>query len=63
LYQRPDDRPETLRKRLEVYFSKTSPLIDYYKSGGKLLKINGKGGVAKVADDILAALENGEIRE
>jgi len=63
LYQRPDDRPETVKKRLKVYFTKTSPLIDYYKNEGKLIKVNGQGSVATIADRILAALEDEEVRE
>jgi adenylate kinase len=56
LYQRADDTVETVKKRLEVYFSETSPLIDYYKRTGKLLEINGEGGVAEVNQRIIAAL-------
>jgi adenylate kinase len=58
LYQRPDDRPETVKKRLKVYFTKTAPLTDYYRQEGKLLEVDGQGSVAKIADDILAALED-----
>ena len=56
LYQRDDDNVETIKKRLEVYFAETSPLIDYYTSAGKLLEINGVGDSAEVNKRIVAAL-------
>ena len=59
LYQRADDKAETVRKRLEVYFKETSPLIDYFKRAGKLLEINGEGNAAGVNQRILTALRQG----
>jgi len=56
LYQRPDDNETSVKKRLEVYFAETAPLIDYYTRGSKLLKIDGEGGVAEVAKRIKVAL-------
>ena len=56
LYQRADDNVETIKKRLEVYFAETSPLIDYYTGAGKLLEINGVGDAAEVNKRIAAAL-------
>ena len=56
LYQRPDDTPQTVKKRLEVYFSETVPLIDYYARRGKLLQVDGEGGVDEVGSRIVAAL-------
>ena len=55
LYQRPDDTPETVKKRLEVYFSQTAPLIGYYAQAGKLLEVDGEGGVEKVGRRIITA--------
>ncbi|MEK6984580.1 MAG: adenylate kinase [Nanoarchaeota archaeon] len=40
LIQRKDDEPETVRKRIEVYFQETSPLIDYYKKKKLLVDID-----------------------
>ena len=60
LYQRPDDTPETVKKRLEVYFSQTAPVIDYYARAGKLLEVDGEGGVDEVSRRIVAALGEGE---
>jgi len=56
LYQRDDDKPETVRKRLEVYFAETAPLIEYYTKAGKLLEIKGEGSAAEVNKRLLAAL-------
>ena len=56
LYQRPDDNVETVKKRLEVYFAETSPLIDYYRRAGKLLEVNGEGSTAEVNQRIASAL-------
>jgi len=56
LYQRADDKAETVKKRLEVYFAETSPLIAYYQRAGKLLEINGEGDSAGVNQRIVAAL-------
>ena len=58
LYQRDDDRPETVRKRLEVYFQQTAPLIDYYRAKGKLVEIDGDKSVEEVAEGLLAAVAN-----
>ena len=56
LYQRPDDKPETVKKRLAVYFAETAPLIDYYRCQGKLAKVAGEGGMEEVTRRIVAAL-------
>ncbi|MGB9732135.1 MULTISPECIES: adenylate kinase [Calditerrivibrio] len=48
LYQRDDDKEETIAKRLKVYHEQTSALKDYYKNSGKLYVVNGFGEV----DDI-----------
>jgi adenylate kinase len=56
VYQRPDDKPETVKKRLDVYFAETAPLIAYYRRQGKLLEIEGEGGVAEVTQRIVSAL-------
>jgi len=59
LYQRPDDTVETIKKRLQVYFAQTAPLIDYYTQEGKLLEVEGEGDVAGVSRRIVAALSEG----
>lgn len=52
LYQRDDDREETVRNRMRVYLEKTAPLIDYYKSKGVLIDINGELPVDGVTKEI-----------
>ena len=61
LYQRPDDTVQTVKKRLEVYFAQTVPLIDYYTRAGKLLEVDGEGSAAEVSQRILVALQEGEL--
>jgi len=60
LYQRSDDTVETIKKRLQVYFAQTVPLIDYYAQAGKLLEINGEGSVDEVGRRIVVSLGRGE---
>ncbi len=57
LYQRPDDTKETVKKRLQVYFTETTSLIEYYTHLGKLLEIDGEGDVNKVKKRIVATLD------
>ena len=57
LYQREDDKPETARRRLEVYAQQTAPLIDYYRERGKLVEIDGHKSVEDVAENLLAAVD------
>ncbi|MYD36867.1 MAG: adenylate kinase [Dehalococcoidia bacterium] len=57
LYQRDDDKPETVRNRLGVYQDQTAPLIDYYTAQGILTSINGEQEIESVRADLLAALE------
>ena len=56
LYQRPDDVVETVKKRLQVYFTETAPLIGYYTRAGKLVEVDGEGGIDGVGERIIAAL-------
>jgi adenylate kinase len=57
LYQRDDDKPETVKNRIQVYFKQTSPLISYYRNHGKLVEIDGTQSIDQVTEDLLAALE------
>ncbi len=56
LYQRDDDKAETVKHRIEVFREQTAPLIDYYKELGILEVINGDQYIEIVCRDILAAL-------
>ncbi len=60
LYQRPDDTPETVKKRLEVYFSETAPVIEYYSLEGKLIEVDGVGSVEKVARRVVVTVRGGD---
>jgi len=57
LYQRSDDVPETVRNRIRIYWEQTSPLIDYYRDGGLLITIESEGGIERVQEKILEALQ------
>ncbi len=57
LYQRSDDTPGTVKKRLEVYATETAPLIDYYTEAGKLVEVDGEGSAEAVGERIMAALK------
>lgn len=57
LYQRADDTEDTARKRLDVYFSQTMPLIEYYTKTGKLVEVSGEQGIEAVGRDLIAALK------
>ncbi len=57
LYQREDDKPETVARRIEVYYQQTSPLIDYYQKEGSLVEIDGTQEIEAVTQDLLEAVE------
>lgn len=56
LYQRADDKEETIKERLQVYFKETAPLIDYYTKAEKILEVDGVGEVSEVGRRITGAL-------
>lgn len=56
LYQRPDDREETVKERLSVFFAQTVPILDYYRKQGKLVRVNGNLEMQGVAREIVSAL-------
>lgn len=56
LIQRDDDRPETIRRRLEVYRRDTEPLIDYYRQKGLLAVVDGTGKVDEITGRIVQVL-------
>jgi len=57
LYQREDDKPETVRHRIDVYKAQTSPLIDYYRQKGLLVEIDGAQDIEGVTEDLMKAVE------
>lgn len=56
IYQRKDDYPEAIQKRLSLYHEKTEPLIDFYEKQNKLVRINGVGSVKEVFKRIKESL-------
>jgi len=52
LYQREDDKSETVRQRLAVYQAQTSPLVEFYRARGILQEVNGDQLIDNVAEDI-----------
>jgi adenylate kinase len=56
LYQREDDKAETVNRRIRVYFEQTMPLIDYYRRKGLLVELDGRQSIEKVSADFQAAL-------
>ncbi|MBR3327409.1 MAG: adenylate kinase [Atopobiaceae bacterium] len=56
MYQRDDDKPETINKRLDTYQSQTQPLIDYYKDRGILKSVDGNRAVDEVYVDVKRVL-------
>ena len=57
LVQREDDRPETVRRRLEVYHQETEPLKDYYQSKGLLVPVANQPTIEGMTQAILEALK------
>jgi adenylate kinase len=56
LYQREDDKVETVTNRIRVYFEQTIPLIEYYKDAGTLIEVDGTKSIEDVSVDLMSAL-------
>jgi adenylate kinase len=63
LTQREDDKPETVRKRLDTYREKTEPLVDFYDERGILKRFDGKRSPTEVHDHIRATLATLRLEE
>ena len=59
LYEREDDRPEAVGKRLEVYFSETAPLIGYYREAGILQEVEGEQSIDEVGRELMEKVGGG----
>jgi len=57
LFQRDDDKEETIKKRLDVYKAQTEPLIDYYSKKGILKSVSGTGSIDEIFNSICAILD------
>lgn len=60
LYQREDDKPETVKRRIRVYLEQTEPLIEYYREKGVLIEVDGDQPIDDVTADLLAILPHSE---
>ncbi len=59
IVQRDDDKPETIRNRLEVYHRQTEPLKEYYRQKGCLVEVDGLGTMDEVFDRVTKMLHAG----
>ena len=57
LYQREDDKAETVLKRIEVYENQTAPLIQYYQERRLLIEINGTAAIEEVSRQVMSVLQ------
>lgn len=57
IYQRDDDKEETIEARLKVYEQETFPLVEYYSKKGLYKAIDGKGNVDQITQTIVGAIE------
>jgi adenylate kinase len=57
LYQRDDDKAETVARRIEVFLTQTQPLIEYYTQRGLLAEVDGTREINLVSADLLAAIQ------
>ena len=56
LYQREDDKTETVTRRIRVYLEQTQPLIDYYQEMGILVELDGTQSIDQVTADLITAI-------
>ena len=54
LYQREDDKPETVKNRIQVYEQQTRPLVSYYRERGVLVEVDGSQSIEDVTNDLMA---------
>ena len=57
LYQREDDKADTVARRIKVYLEQTAPLVDYYQAEGKLVEIDGTQPIDAVTTALLSAIK------
>lgn len=60
LVQREDDKAEAVKPRIEIYLSKTVPVLEHYRGAGIVSEIDGRGTIDEITGRVLAAIgENG----
>jgi adenylate kinase len=57
LYQREDDKRETVIRRIQVYQDQTAPLIEYYRQQNLLTQVDGTIGIGRVTDQLVEAIK------
>jgi adenylate kinase len=57
LYQRSDDTPEAVAKRLNIYYEQTEPILEHYRENGTLVTVDGDQEIGRVTSDILESLK------
>ena len=57
LYQRDDDKVETVQTRIGVYMGQTEPLIKYYRDRNKLVDVDGTKAISEIFDEICRVLD------
>jgi adenylate kinase len=62
LFQRDDDRPESIRVRLEAYERSTAPLIKFYENLGLLVRVDAHGSPEEIFDRTVGELESRRVR-
>jgi adenylate kinase len=56
LYMRDDDRPETVRRRFQVYLEQTAPLLAFYQARGLFVAVDAEGSVEAIAQSLASTL-------
>lgn len=57
LYQRDDDKEQTVRRRIQVYMEQTAPLVAHYRGRGRLVEIDGAQPIEQVSSRLLAVVK------
>ena len=56
LYQRDDDKPEVVRRRIQVYIDETEPLVEYYRKASVLQEVDGESSIEEVSRALVEAI-------
>ena len=56
LYQREDDKPEAVKKRIQVYMEETEPLVEYYRRADTLNEVDGEASIEEVGQALMAVV-------
>jgi adenylate kinase len=62
--QREDDKQEAVQPRIEIYLSKTIPVLEHYRSEDLVSEIDGRGTIEDISGQVLAVIgQNGQVRK